>query len=323
MSRYTQGPLDPFEPRVFEDFREILGRFPRRIWVGLGFIAAGLVVVLITSPLVGFITENEWYNALGIGSVYRTRIAYEAWLFFLTFAISFGFAATNVWIVLRRRSGAALRAVGIGRRVVRTAVGAASLTVGALIALVVAAGARTRWTDLALFLHYTPYTSTGAKEPLYGLDLSFYLLTLPFLHDLVGWSFGLVFAIGLLTTVLYAWRGETLDFHFSPLAIGHLSVLLGLLGLTLAASAFLGRYDLLYSHNGVVWGAGYTDVNVRSWLAVVQAVVLLVLAGLLLANARFRRWRVAVGGMGAWLAVSILVGLYPSLVQRVSVQPAE
>jgi uncharacterized protein len=320
MSRYTQGPFDAYGPRTFEGFWEMVAQAPRRVWIGLGFFAAALVVVLITSPVVGFITENEWYNALGIGSIYRTRIAYEALLFFVTLAISFGFAAVNVWIALRLRSRISLRAVGVHRRVVRTPVGVAGLTAAALIALVVAAGARTRWTDLALFLHYT---STGLKDPLYGLDVSFYLLTLPFFHDLVGWSFGLVFTVGLLTAVLHAWRGGTLDLRFSPRAIGHLSGLLGLLGLTLAAGAFLGRYDLLYFHNGVVWGAGYTDVKVRSGLAVVQAVLLLMLAGLALANVRLRRRRIAVGAMGAWLSVSILVGVYASLVQRISVQPAE
>jgi uncharacterized protein len=72
-----------------------------------------------------------------------------------------------------------------------------------------------------------------------------------------------------------------------------------------------------------VWGAGYTDVNVRSGLAIVQAVLLLVLAALLLANAGLRRGRVVPVAVGAWLVVSILIGVYPGLVQRVSVQPAE
>ena len=165
MSRSPQGPFDPFEAPAFEGFRDILSRSPRRVWVGLGFIAAAIVLVLITWPLVGFITEIEWYNALGIGGVYLTRIAYEAWLFFLAFAIAFGFAASNVWIALRLRSGRALRGVGIRRRVLRTPVGAASLAAAGLIALVVAGGARTRWTDLVLFLHYR---STGAREAFTG-----------------------------------------------------------------------------------------------------------------------------------------------------------
>src|SRR5215467_12260262 len=137
----------PFDAGPLGGIREIFIRAPRRSRIGLGFIGAALVVVLVTSPLVGFISENEWYDALGIGSVYRTRIAYEALLFFLAFAISFGFAAANVWIALRLRSVAALRAVGIHHQVVRMPVGAAGLTAGALIALVAGAGARTRWTD--------------------------------------------------------------------------------------------------------------------------------------------------------------------------------
>jgi len=43
--------------------------------------------------------------------------------------------------------------------------------------------------------------------------------------------------------------------------------------LTVAAGAYLGRYDLLSQHNGYVWGAGYTDVNVRAPLAVGRAVL--------------------------------------------------
>jgi uncharacterized protein len=313
----------PFDAGPLGGIREIFTRAPRRSRIGLGFIGAALVVVLVTSPLVGFITENEWYDALGIGSVYRTRIAYEAALFFAALAISLCFATGNVWLALRQRAGRVPRGIGIRRRVWRTPVGAAGLAAGALIALVVAAGARTRWTDLALFLHSTEATSTGVREPLYGQDVSFYLLMLPFLHDLVGWLLGLVITVGLLIAVLYAWRGETFDFRFSRREVGHLSVLLGLFVLATAAGDVLGRYDLLTSHNGVVWGAGYTDANVRSQLAVVEVALMLVLAGLLFANARLRRWSVAVATMGAWVVVSIVVGAYPALVQRVSVQPAE
>src|SRR5262245_11953063 len=104
MSRHMQSRYDPLEAGPFSGIREIFTRAPRRSRVGLGFIAAALAVVLVTSPLVGFITENEWYDALGIGSVYRTRIAYEALLFFATFAISLCFATTNVWLALRERS---------------------------------------------------------------------------------------------------------------------------------------------------------------------------------------------------------------------------
>src|SRR5207237_7654411 len=94
--RYTRGPFDPFEQRPFEGFREIrIPRPPRRFWLGLGFVVAALLVVFLTAPIVGFITENQWYQALGLGSVYLTRVGLQALLFFVSLALAFAFTTAN------------------------------------------------------------------------------------------------------------------------------------------------------------------------------------------------------------------------------------
>src|SRR5205085_526078 len=123
--------------------------------------------------------------------------------------------------------------------------GLAGLGAAALIALILSAGVGRQWQDLVLFLHYS---DSGVREPLFGLDVSFYLLQLPLLHDVVNWLLGLFFMTGLLVVAAYAWRGDTFDLNLSPVAIAHLSVVLALIAFTLAASAWLGRYDLLYQH---------------------------------------------------------------------------
>jgi uncharacterized membrane protein (UPF0182 family) len=319
--RYPRGPFDPFEPRGFEGFPEIhIPRPPRRFWIGLGFIAAALLIIFLGSPIIGFITENQWYDALGLGQVYRTRVGIEYMLFFISFFVALAFTAANAIAALRLRSGLALRAVGIRRRIVRTGVGAAALAACALIGLILSAGAVGDWQHFALFRNYN---ATGTKDPLFGQDVSFYLLTLPFLHDIQGWLLGLLILTGLVCGVLYVWRGDTLDLRLTRPALAHLSILLGLLALVIAGGTLLNRYDLLYSHNGLIWGAGYTDVNVRSGLAVVQAIFGLLLAGLVFANVYFRRPRLLLVAVGAWIVGAILVGIYPALVQRVSVTPAE
>jgi uncharacterized membrane protein (UPF0182 family) len=319
--RYTRGPFDPFESRPFEGFQQIhIPRPPRRFWIGLGFVVAALLVIFLTAPIVGFITENQWYDALGLGSVYRTRVALQALLFFGALVLAFAFAAVNAIAALRLRSGGALRAVGIRRRFIRTGAGAGALGGCALIALVMAASARGDWQHLVLWQHYTP---TRVTEPVFGMDVSFYLLTLPFLHDIDGWFFGLLFLTGLMVGLLYVWRGETLDLRLTAPALGHLSALLGVFGLAIAGGTLLDRFDLVFSHHGVVYGAGYTDVHVRTGLALAQAIFGLLLSGLLIANAFLRQQRIVIGAAAAWIVASIFTGVYPSLVQRVSVQPAE
>src|SRR5438067_951063 len=230
--RYTRGPFDPFEQRPFEGFQQIrVPRPPRRFWIGLGFVGAALLVVFLTAPIVNFVTENQWYQALGIGSVYLTRVGLQALLFFAALVLAFAFTVANAIVALRRRSGGALRAVGIRRRVIRTGAGAAALAGCAVIALIMAASARGDWQHLVLWQHYTP---TRVTEPVFGQDVSFYLLTLPFLHDIDGWFFGLLFLTGLMVVLLYVWRGDTMDLRLSPVALGHLSVMLGIFALVIA-----------------------------------------------------------------------------------------
>lgn len=319
--RFNRGPFEPFEPPPFQGFQQIrIPRPPRRFWIGLGFVAAAVLVIILSSPIVGFITENQWFDALGLGSVFRTRWLLQFVLFFVGLLAAFAFAAGNAVIAVRLRSGGALRAVGIKRRTVRTPAGIAALAVSAVIALIMAGNARGDWQHLVLFQNYTP---TGVIEPVFGRDVSFYLLTLPFLHDLDGWFFGLVFLTGLMVAALYIWRGETFDLRLSKAALKHISAILAAFALVLFGGTILDRFDLVFSHNGVVYGAGYTDVNVRTGLALAQAIFALILVGVLIANVFLNQPRILIGAVGAWFVASIFTAAYPQLIQRVSVQPAE
>src|SRR5919199_1314398 len=203
--RYPGGPFDPFDQSPFGGLQELrIPRPPRRVWIGLAFVGAGLLVLFLTAPLIGFWTEAQWFQALGLGGVYLTRVALQAWLFVGGLAVALAFTAVNVAMAMRVRSGSALRAVGIRRRTLFSGAGAAGLAVGALVSLILAGAARGSWQDLALFLHSS---ATGVRDPVFGLDVSFYLLTLPFLQSVTNWLMALVFMAALVVAVLYAWRG--------------------------------------------------------------------------------------------------------------------
>src|ERR1051326_4893964 len=255
-------PFDPFERGPFEPPREIrVPRPPRRFWVGLALFGLALLIFIFASPIVSVITELQWYDALGFRDVYATRLTLQFALFAGRLALTFAYLFANALIALRVRSGPALRAVGIRRPILRSATGIVALVASVLIALILSGGAGSQWQELALFQHAAP---TGTTDPVLGQDISFYLLTLPFLHSIVNWALGLGFMAALLITVLYAWRGDQFDLNFSPLALAHISAMLALFAVSLAAWLWLGRFDLLYSHNSSVgWGAAYPDGNAR------------------------------------------------------------
>ncbi len=313
-------PFDPFERGGFEPPREIhIPRPPRRFWVGFSLVVLAILVFLFASPIVGVITELQWYDALGFKDVYSTRLLLETVLFVGSLLIAFVYLAANVLIALRVRSGPGLRAVGIRRAIVRSAAGGIALSAAGLIALILSTGAGTQWQALALFQHAT---ASGTTDPVLGQDISFYLLSLPFLHAVVNWALGLAFMGALLTVALYAWRGDTFALNFSPLAIAHLSAMLAVFALSLAAWTWLGRYDLLFSHNtSIVWGAAYTDVNARLPILTFEAGLGVVVAGALIANIWVRRMWLPVAAGVVWIAMLVLGQVYPAVVQSFFVTP--
>ncbi len=315
-------PFDPFERGgPFEGVREIrIPRPPRRFWFGAALFGLALLIFIFASPIVWFFTELQWYGALGFKDVFTTRLELQAVLFVGSLALAFAYLAVNVLVALRVRSGPQLRAVGIQRSVVRSPAGGVAMAAAALVALVLSGGAGTQWQNLALFQHASP---TGISDPVLGQDVSFYLLTLPFLHSLANWALGLGFLGALVIAALYSWRGDTFDLNLSPLAIAHLSVMLAIFALALAGWMWLGRYDLLYAHNSsIVWGAAYTDVNARLPLFTFQAGAGVVLAGALLVNVWLRRTGLPVAAAGIWVAMLLIGQIYPSIVQNLFVTPS-
>ncbi|HKV88292.1 MAG TPA: UPF0182 family protein [Candidatus Dormibacteraeota bacterium] len=314
-------PFDPFERGgPFEPGRDIrIPRPPRRFWVAVSLFVLAIFVFILASPIVWFFTELQWYSALGYSSVFTTRVGLQTQLVVGSLVLAFVYLAANVLVALRVRSGPGLRAVGIRRSSIRSGIGIVGLAGAALIALILSGGAGTQWMSLALFEHATP---TGVTDPVLGQDISFYLLTLPFLHALANWALGLAFLGVLLVAFMYAWRGNAFALNFSPLAIAHLSVMLGVFALVLAGWTWLGRYDLLYAHNSnTVWGAAYTDVNARLPLYTFQAGAAVVLAGALIVNAWLRRLWLPAAAAGLWIALLVVGQAYPALVQGVSVTP--
>jgi hypothetical protein len=315
-------PFDPFERGgPFEGAREIrIPRPPRRFWVGASLLGLAFLIFIFASPVVWFVTERQWFSALGYLDVFTTQWSLQALLFLGSFAIAFVYLAVNVVIALQIRSGPGLRAVGIRRAVVRTPVGRVALIAAALVALILSGGAGSQWQTLALFQHYSP---AGLTEQVLGQDISFYLLTLPFLHAVAGWALGLGFLSILVIAGLYVWHGDTIDLSLSPLAIAHLSGMLAISALILGAWMWLGRYDLLFAHNSpIVSGAAYTDVNARLPLFTFQAGAAIVLAGALIANIWLRRLWLPVTAAAIWVGLLLVGQLYPAALQYFLVTPS-
>jgi len=194
-----------------------------------------------------------------------------------------------------------------------------------VLSLLFAAGFSGRWNGLLRFWYAGSY---GQSDPIYGVDLAFHMLELPFLQALQSGVVGLAF-LGLLALVTgYVIAGQVGiqdgGFQADAGALRHLGANLAFLLLGWAWGFYLDLYELLQEGGGAVYGAGYTDVNVMIpalWIMTIATLVLAALVGLNL----FRR-QLRLLGVGAVGYVVIMVSglvLAPSLVTQLTVLPSE
>ena len=165
----------------------------------------------------------------------------------------------------------------------------------ALVAgLLVAAGEVGDWDLVLRYIHQVPY---GQTDPQFGKDIGFYLFSLPAYVALKNWMVLILLLCATMAGAVYILHGEiNLDSRLWRVsaAMGHASALLGLYFAVKAWSYALDRYLLLYNDNGVVVGAGYTDVHVELpilWLLIGIALAAAIVAW---ANIRLRTYRPAI-----------------------------
>ena len=168
----------------------------------------------------------------------------------------------------------------------------------------------------------------GQADPLFGIDLGFYLFQLPYTWFLYHLALVTLICCLLSATFLYLVEGGVWVTQRGPVvaraARAHLMVLGGILFLLIAYRIRLAMYDLLYSPRGVVYGAGYADVHATLPVLKLLLILAVITAGIFFFRAPQGKVRTPLYAIGALVAVAILGGsIYPEIVQRFIVAPNE
>ena len=193
------------------------------------------------------------------------------------------------------------------------------------VGFLVGATAGASWRTYLLWANRVEF---GEVDPQFGRDIGFYIFELPFYNLILSWAWVALVAALVLSAFMHffhgAIRAERGLSAVMPKALGHLSVLLGLLAVVKAGQYWLGTYALNFSDRGVVTGASYTDVHAQLPALRLLAIISLFSAVLFLVNIRMRRVSLPLAAVGIWVLVSVLAGgLWPWSVQRFSVEPQE
>jgi uncharacterized membrane protein (UPF0182 family) len=295
------------------------------------FLSVLLVFVLpLLSGGLGLIVDWLWFRQEGFGIIYWTMLKAEINLGGATALAVLIAIGVNLLIArsLARRHG--YRVYGEVMEFPLFERFSSLFERGIALAVVIVAYAAGQWASshASHYLMATHAVALGQTDPLFGIDLGFYLFKLPFIEFLYDLAPVVIIISLIATALLYLVKGGvTISgrwFTVSKAARAHLMVLGASFFFTLTYQARLSMYNLLYSERGLITGPGYTDIHATLpvlWMLL----VLTVAVGLaLLAGARTGRFRPALYGLGALIAVWVLgAGIYPEIVQRLFVAPNE
>lgn len=192
-----------------------------------------------------------------------------------------------------------------------------------IFGLIFGAGLGAQWRTVMMFFNRGSF---GDVDPEFGLDIGFFVFTLPMLSMILSFVIRLLVASWIVALVMHYLYGgfdpTQKPMYFSPKARIHLAVLGAISALAAAVWFWLSRYELLIGENDRYSGASYTDVQASLPAREIMAGVSLIIAGIFVYVAFKGRMRIAIAGLAVALIAQITVGTaYPAIIQQFQVQP--
>jgi uncharacterized membrane protein (UPF0182 family) len=330
----------------------------RRRRIIIAVVAAVVVAVLaLSGRIFGLYVDWLWFGEVGFTPVFWTRFWWHIVIAVIGFAVFFAIVWPNV--ELARRLAPSYRVTSSGDLLeprsdgVKRWVGWGGLVVCVLAALVAASSISSDWETFLLYLKQVPF---GQTDPVFGHDTGFYVFSLPMWQALQGFVFAALVVALIFTAIMHlimggidfitkpapgAQQGQPrtadprnpfgaarapaqipqIDLKLGGRAVAHLSAILAAIFVVTGVGQLFRGWKLVYSTAGAVYGAGYTDVNVRLPLMYALMAIAFALAAVLVWNVWKRRqwWPLAIG---VWIvALIVLRGVVPAVYQSLIVNP--
>ncbi len=294
----------------------------RRVWPRVVVAGVALLVLLILLNIgIDIYVDRLWFGNVGYQGVFDLRITTQVWLFAAGAAIALVVLGASYAVAWRMPVEALAPAIDDPRlaRVIHIIAAVAMI----LLAIIFGSVAAGQWE---LILQFLNAKSFGETDPQFGQDFGFYVFELEALQFMKGWATGLAIMTMLTTAATY---GVRLMMHRgnarSTLGVRlHLAITIAAVMGLFVWSYWLARFELALNPGGFVFGATYTDDNIRAPVQIVKMVAGgLVILGVL-SWPFHERLRFPVASIAALILVSIVGGaILPAAIQRFTVEPNE
>ena len=268
----------------------MLGRIKQRL--GLGFLLLlilGVLYLLFHFLFLDFVVDSWWFGSLGYKSYFLKRYLYKyailggsSVLFFVIFFLNFWVASTFL------KGSKEDTNQDSGRKITKLISnfrkGSMKLYVplSITLAVVLSYPLYKDWETTLLFIFSS---KSGITDPTFGKDITFFLFALPVFRLIQSRLFLCFLILFVATAFLYGaeismLKRSSANFKVPRIVKFHLSVMVALLFMLIAANFLLERYELAYIHSHrAFFGPGYTEMHVT--LPLIWINIALILASMI------------------------------------------
>ncbi len=291
----------------------------------------GVLVVLLLG-LASIWTDVLWYSQLGYTAVFRTTLITQTGLFAAAGLITAACVFASMYVAYRSRPIYAPMAVDTAsleryRDSIEPLRKLVAIGVPATLGLFAGSAASQRWQTFLLWWNGVDFGQTDTQ---FGMDISFFVFTLPWLQFLTGLFTMITFLAGGAALVIHYLYGGVRVQGPGPRITSAARIQLGIIAaiflLLRGVDFWLGRYALTTKQSGSlnITGLTYTDANATLNARGVLAAIATIVAILFLVAAFVDRSRMLpVYGLVLLVVSAIVVGsLYPAVIQRFRVTPS-
>ena len=307
------------------------------------------VVVLISATILvtlfaGFIIDFLWFDSLQFSGIFWKILSAKFFNVFLFSLFGFLLLGGSFWFAyaLAKKEGVPL---GTGNSALNFEFGEYTeplkqlteggvkrlhwllIAIAAVLAILNGMAMLPHWESFLKYFNSVPF---GKTDPVFGKDIGFYVFSMPVHRLFKGWLMSMIVLSFIGSSAIYWLNGmfkmDGRSILFSQKVKFHLYGLV-ILGLLMKVWDYrLQMYSLLFSQQGLVFGAGYTDYYVHRFalwglLCYVLALIGLTVYGLL-SSKEHPLWLIM--GLILIIPISIVIqGILPGIVQQAIVKPNE
>src|SRR3972149_8481050 len=290
------------------------------------FSFAGLIILLLLlgSVLINVYTDWLLFDELQYKSVFMKVLSSKLFLGLIYGLLSLAFIMINI-IIANRTHFAPIdlffdgqTKVSLNITLLAKWIKPLTAVLGTAVSFYAGILGSSFWDEFLLFQNRI---DGGFNDPIFGKNIGFYLFSIPWLESMKNFIGLVVFLTTFLVSGNYILRGgitlQERNISIDKRVKIHVGFLAGLFIINIAFGFYLDQFQLLFSHHGIIFGAGYTDIHARLYVLRVLF-ALTILSGVLLIVGLFKgSWKVMFAPLGL-TALIYVVGflIYPALLQN-------